>query len=395
MNLRLSKKVSLFGFLIFLASVVVIYRNLISTFDSCVEPTDYQDNPCDDSIFFDFYNDVLVTISIVSVGLFACVSATEVTEAHVHRLRAGRHADSVLNHVLKNKVAGAAAVLEIFIQDNPSSKSRLQAACDQMYRSMSWCAVRQTMLDLVGGAYTTTLEHVHLQDFLEGMMPPSVPFQIKLPLKSKTESGESIESVDVFFDEKMARLALENVISNAVTHGDNAFPIQLGASFQHGVADCVGEGSLVFTMENQVPSGVILTDDILRKLRDGSVLDVLPKRIVGPPSDVTKVLIKDKKANSTSSGLKHATLALKGAGGTFDICMGSKRKSVVVRLVLPAKKLAKKNVEDDTSTAVSSLPKSGFEMAIPGLRVCCIDDSKVMKILTILSLSVDVLFVFL
>jgi len=323
---------------------------------------------------FDLIHDIIVTLVTVSIGVFSSIPGAEVTAAYLDRLRTGRHADSLLNHVLKNKIAGAAAAIEICIQDHPLMKSKLQPSCDQMYRSMRWCAVRQTMMDLVAGTYTSTLHSVNTQKFLEGVISPSVVF-----ITNDQVSGQS-DSSDILFDEKLAQLALENAVSNAVAHGDGTSPIQLEASFTtEKVFDRHEEGLLVLTVENELHPGVNLTNEMLQKFRTQS----MQKTSLAPDlieSLGSSPLHNDMRSNSTNSGLAHVTLACKGAGGSFSMYMGSEGKSVIVRMKVPAKKLKQLNDSVPRLQAKRSSSRPELKTVFPGLRVCCIDDSKVTAI---------------
>eukprot|EP00613_Pedinella_sp_CCMP2098_P072349 CAMPEP_0171917038 /NCGR_PEP_ID=MMETSP0993-20121228/15557_1 /TAXON_ID=483369 /ORGANISM="non described non described, Strain CCMP2098" /LENGTH=670 /DNA_ID=CAMNT_0012552725 /DNA_START=246 /DNA_END=2258 /DNA_ORIENTATION=+ len=366
MDAKVAKNVSSFNFLILIAIAFSIHSKISNS-----ESSDCLDVGimCEDYRVFDLIHDVFVTLATISIGVFSSVTGAEVTEAYVDRLRTGRHADSVLNHVLKNKIAGAAAAIEIFIQDHPLMKSELQPSCDQMYRSMSWCAVRQTMMDLVAGTYTSTLHSVNTQKFLEGVISPSVAFTI-----NDHVSGQS-DSLEILFDEKLAQLALENAVSNSVAHGDGISPIQLEASFlTEQVFDRHEEGMLVLTVENELHPGANLTNELLQKFRTQST----QKSSLEPYTYESQrsPLHNDMRLNSTNSGLAHVTLACNGARGSFELLLGKQRKSVIARIKLPAKK--QKHVNDLVPRVQAERHSSRPERKVifPGLRVCCIDDSK-------------------
>jgi len=127
---------------------------------------------------------------------------------------------------------------------------------------------------------------------------------------------------------------------------------------------------------------VHLTNDILQKLTDGSLMNGTPKRMAeATHEDAPRSFLPSKKSNSTNSGLKHANLACKGGGGSFSICTGSGGKSVVSRIVLPAKKVENAKEDDDNPNEdgiQSEDPPSSTKdwLVVPDLRVCCLDDSK-------------------
>jgi hypothetical protein len=65
----------------------------------------------------------------------------------VELLRAGRSADSMLNHILKNSIAGAACLLELdqqgMLEKGDNMSTRLEQALNQLYKTMQWCSLRQ------------------------------------------------------------------------------------------------------------------------------------------------------------------------------------------------------------------------------------------------------------
>jgi signal transduction histidine kinase len=159
----------------------------------------------------------------------------------VELLRSNRQADSVLNHVLKNSIAGAACLIELDQADPVSTstlsgttcscgrRDRLKQALEQLYKSMKWCSSRQAILDITSGNYQTTLSPVNITSLLESFYNGTARFKSQDDTSSLTSSGEST----IAFDEKIASLALENAVSNAIAHGDGAL-IQLSAAFRTG-----------------------------------------------------------------------------------------------------------------------------------------------------------------
>ena len=91
-------------------------------------------------------------------------------------------------------------------------------------------------------------------------------------------------------------------------------------------------------------------------------------------------LHNDMRSNSTNSGLAHVTLAVGGARGTFELYLGKQRKSVIARMKVPAKKLKQLNDSVPRLQAKHSSSRPELKIVFPGLRVCCIDDSKVTAI---------------
>ena len=131
----------------------------------------------------------------------------------------------------QNSIAGAACLLEMDQETTPTSCScgkgeRLQQALEQLYKTMRWCSSRQVMVDLSAGRYQTSQNPLDVGTFLLSLCHDSAPFVCEDLTASLREKNDVVIS----FDEKMARLALENAISNAIAHGDRK-SITLRAEF--------------------------------------------------------------------------------------------------------------------------------------------------------------------
>jgi len=143
----------------------------------------------------------------------------------------------VLNHILKNSIAGAASLVELGLEDCPESESRdlFESSLEQLYRTMTWCASRQVMLNLASGTYVTAHFPVNVTNFLKDVTSGVAQVEIR----DSTKQITSELNVDISFDEKLARLALENAKTNAISHGDGGH-IELGAEFQNrGCSLCI------------------------------------------------------------------------------------------------------------------------------------------------------------
>jgi signal transduction histidine kinase len=126
-------------------------------------------------------------------------------------------------------MAEAASLIELELANEENRQFEfLSAALDQLYRTMSWCASRQVMIDLSSGTYLSTHTVVNMTKFFEGFASKNIKFTDS----TKLVTGE--KGVRIAFDEKMARLALENAKSNATTHGDGqqiTIDVELQGSF--------------------------------------------------------------------------------------------------------------------------------------------------------------------
>lgn len=175
---------------------------------------------------------LIVGVIICSAALASLVlliiSQFNSSRYFIHELRAGREADSVLNHTLKNSVYGAVCVLEIEQQrelSSPTSPERaagINAAIDQLHRTILWCSGRQVLIDVTTGSYQSSLSPIKLRTFLSSVA------------STLTTHGHTIgqwtEDLFVAVDEKMCRIALDNALTNAAIHGGTD-DIVLGAKF--------------------------------------------------------------------------------------------------------------------------------------------------------------------
>jgi len=83
------------------------------------------------------------------------------------------------------------------------------------------------MLDLTAGRYTTVHSPVKIASFLRTLVSGVSNATVLDLTESTTMSGDVV----IAFDEKMARLAMENAKTNAVAHGSGE-PIEIGAKLQ-------------------------------------------------------------------------------------------------------------------------------------------------------------------
>jgi hypothetical protein len=165
---------------------------------------------------------------VAAFGVFyhSCLTSMEQSERVMQLLKAERETDSILNHSLKNSVAGAVCLLEVEQQEHKGatdgSVERIQLAIDQLHRTMEWVSSRQVLLDLSSGNYQTSLSVVNGTQFVK-----SVASTITVGTYSIHDVGIPGE---VAIDEKMCRLGLDNAVTNAIAHGDGG-EVKFGISF--------------------------------------------------------------------------------------------------------------------------------------------------------------------
>jgi hypothetical protein len=219
-------------------------------------------------------HDAMVSVAILVIAFLACVPMAEVGEEVVcdlvSDLAAGREADSVLNHIIKNSMANVRyeeplsvllcvlfvcsiqclyrvkhrAILEIELMEKPTQTSlsaaeiqrnrALKDALSEINLSMAWIASRQVLLEMSAGTYETSMSPVNIKDFFKTITAGSeFRFHDATQTLAPLQPGEQIA-----FDEKMARLAFENGKTNALFHGDKGV-VDLCAKFRRDGSFCV------------------------------------------------------------------------------------------------------------------------------------------------------------
>eukprot|EP00614_Pseudopedinella_elastica_P001301 CAMPEP_0172609764 /NCGR_PEP_ID=MMETSP1068-20121228/29678_1 /TAXON_ID=35684 /ORGANISM="Pseudopedinella elastica, Strain CCMP716" /LENGTH=531 /DNA_ID=CAMNT_0013413345 /DNA_START=45 /DNA_END=1640 /DNA_ORIENTATION=+ len=304
--------------------------------------------------------DIIVAVAFTIMLWSACVVSSESGRKYIGLFRAGRLADSVLNHILKNSVAGAACLIELGNREDGASDAaaaRDKKVLEQLYRTMRWCASRQYLIDLADGSYNTSLNSVHLGDFFDSIVKEDGRVTITTAYD---------KNLKVKFDDRMALLAMENVVSNAYAHGDGE-SINISAVYEPA-GTAASPSSIVFVVVNKVAQGSSVTTPMLRELHHSA-----------KKTGFTTEMHAQAKAHhiSTRSGLRHIELACQGAGAMFDLRIGEGASDeVVATLRFPAHStpvLGSVNKDKTTKT----LHATTHPRAIPSsLKICAIDDSK-------------------
>ena len=265
---------------------------------------------------------------------------------------------------------GVASIIDMVCLEEPSSCSQLQEGSRQLYRAMRWCSSRQTAHDIDEGVYISTVAPVHLATFLAGLISLSAEVVLKIHDQTKlcVRGGASL-----LFDERLAIWAMDVAISNAVVYGAGCnSAILINASFR--ATDNRGfeensNGELILSVENEVPPGVQLSNDDLQRSKEASVtLDRHNDHF---------------KTHSTDSGLRKIYRACQSMGGSFDLCLGAERKTVLLTIRVPSKlSVSKDRVLDRATKTILTTPEKAqaeeFSM-VTELKVCAVDDSKVRR----------------
>jgi signal transduction histidine kinase len=107
-------------------------------------------------------------------------------------------------------------------------QERLKVALSELQRGMTWIASRQVLMALASKTYVTTMSPVNMALFFKSVATRE-KFKFHDATRVLTHAAPN-SRLQIAFDEKMARLALENGITNAVQHGDGG-EIEIGAEF--------------------------------------------------------------------------------------------------------------------------------------------------------------------
>ena len=84
-------------------------------------------------------------------------------------LKDGQEADTMLNHMLKDVISDATGCIELFCQQRPSpdADALLSTASDILFRGLSQCNLRDTLLDMAAGRYEPAPSDVNLRTFAQ------------------------------------------------------------------------------------------------------------------------------------------------------------------------------------------------------------------------------------
>ena len=132
--------------------------------------------------------------------------------SEVRMLEAAREADSVLHHSLKNCMADAWGLIDIFLQRSEVREPLLCQALARLQWGMNWSKQRSLITRLMAGNYVPMLKPVGLQCFMDTLVQGRSVRQ--LPCGEETVS----------LDEAVCALVLENALSNATRHGRASDP---------------------------------------------------------------------------------------------------------------------------------------------------------------------------
>ena len=338
--------------------------------------------------------DVVAGITVFALGYALCIPSMKNGNDYVKLLTTAGQADSMLNHILKNRIAGAATLIELEMQERGGGTSQLSAALESLHTTMHWCIMRQSMMDLVSGCYNSTKSPVTIKGFLD--KASHFAGGASVTIQHATEPSETF-----LCDEKMALLSFENGVSNAIAHGDGK-EIVVGATFEPVLSQSreptgagLLDGHLVITIRNMLPSGSTLTSFQLEQQMRTS--ERRQENMTKDTRGISDAASWSKTSISTNLGVSHIRLACSAVGGSFRLEVEDARgdiggRIVCLSIILPAQRCisAEKThksfdgafvdaATDSPKTCPSSSPQEtpqAHDQAGPlKIKVCAIDDS--------------------
>eukprot|EP00667_Euglena_gracilis_P001149 EG_transcript_1149 len=126
--------------------------------------------------------------------------------------KASEQADTVLNHILKNTMADAAACIQLYAEDKVAQvPPDLAQAVTCLARGMQWCRKRHVLLRMSEGDYLPALHPVSLREFGEQLV-------------RGRDVLSSFPNEVVLLDEVLCDILLDNALNNAFRHGNPPDP---------------------------------------------------------------------------------------------------------------------------------------------------------------------------
>ena len=267
-----------------------------------------------------------------------------------------QHADSVLNHILKNTMADALGCIELFCQNPNPDTSALLKACDILFRGMWWCKLRVAMLRMVAGSYETQRDAVDIRKFAEDFV------------RGRDTTLQCPSGV-VHLDSTACNIILDNAVTNAMRHGCPSDPqVKLAITVSERT---VSQPSIDAAIDNIIDAGpkpvtvrFLVTnqaDPSRRALQSWSSQD----QGQALPTDSTRPTLSD------GLGLQHIRMV----ANSCDMIAGLRQEGAQVYFELCV----------DTTTADSAVITSNTEPLHvscpfpPGLTILGLDDSGIAR----------------
>ena len=263
-------------------------------------------------------------------------------EGAVRALKDGQRADSILIHILKNNMADATGCIELFCQQNPIAVGQLSKACDGLFRGISWCKLREAMLSIVAGRYTTQSSAVDVQAFTQDFV------------RGREVALECPPGV-LALDSVACSIVLDNAVTNAKRHGCPVNPrVNLAVSFPpQSPSSSSDEAEVRFLVTN----------------RANRARPALKTRWSSAGSDELAPSAGSRTGLSDGLGLQHIRVVARTAG--MRAALWQENATVYFELTATARPMP-----PDVPSPACTRPVPGFP---PGLRIFCLDDSPVAR----------------
>eukprot|EP00668_Euglena_longa_P019952 GGOE01024798.1.p1 GENE.GGOE01024798.1~~GGOE01024798.1.p1 ORF type:complete len:675 (-),score=155.14 GGOE01024798.1:191-2107(-) len=257
---------------------------------------------------------------------------------------ASQKADSILNHILKNIMAEAAGLVELFLGGDRENNEVLHQATDCLYRGMRWCKQRQAILRIASGCYSPAIAPVSLHALGDSL------------IKGRRMTHRFLEGT-FLLDSTLCGIVLDNAISNAFRHGhpdDPQVTFTMSVAVLPGEEDDDGRCRLTFEVTNRIaPSRPQMTRDLLHRILNG------PQE----PSCVPSSLLSDH------FGLRHMFAAAELHG--MELTLQQLEDCVVFEATLDVKMCGE--------TSEATTPREDLDQVPFGLHIVCLDDSQVAR----------------
>eukprot|EP00667_Euglena_gracilis_P005015 EG_transcript_5044 len=172
-----------------------------------------------------------------------------------------READAAINHIVKNMMAEAAGLTEVFLDvcvpPPPEAlvNPYLRCALERLRRGMAWCRRRGVLLEL-------------LDTEAKPARTPTALKALGMALVSQRNVTTDFADVEVELDEALTDLLMENAINNAFRHGHPTDPAVHFAITVDLLDPADGACAVTFRVTNRSdPSRQPLALDVLEELR--------------------------------------------------------------------------------------------------------------------------------
>jgi len=275
------------------------------------------------------------------------------TQQRIDREKAEKHADSVLNHNLKNILADGIALVELY--QLTSDKKNLEDAKLSMKRGMAWTRRRQSLIMACNGTYQLQYKKTTVRNMVLDCI-------CGRNMDSTYNWGTFPTNLMLEIDPMLIELVLENGISNAIKHSPSGLP----GIICH-LSDNIGTNTtlLKLIVQNKAtPGAPFISEKRERELFKCGTHD------------------SGTEASSDRIGLGHAVMAAAMLGGA--VSLRQSEDIVSYTLTVPSVKFhhgittKSESIMDDVPLPKQKIEQSSHKKN-KALRGMLIDDSRVAR----------------